>query len=98
MQISGRGRVGLQGFSLVSIIGYEDISDFRNVIQCTRNHLERDTSTGRQSGGQKNKREMMLQLAGKLLTSPQMLYEEMNESLKKQGFDLRIDDRESYIQ
>jgi len=39
----------------------------------------------------------LLRLAGKLLTSPQNLYDQMNDELKSAGFDLRISDKASYL-
>jgi CCR4-NOT transcriptional regulation complex NOT5 subunit len=38
----------------------------------------------------------LLKLAGKLLTSPQHLYEQMNDELKRGGFELTISDKASY--
>lgn len=82
--------------AVASIIGYETITDFRNVLQSTYNALQRDqeyTSAKYRADSEKKK---LLSLTGGIITSPAMLYEVMNGDLSRAGFDLLIQDKSSY--
>jgi DNA repair exonuclease SbcCD ATPase subunit len=82
--------------AVASIIGYDTITDFRNVIQSTCNGLQREpeyTSAKYRADHEKKK---LLRLTGRIIASPSMLYEQMNTDLKGAGFDLLIKDKASY--
>ena len=78
------------------IIGYESITDFRNTVQSTLRALQRDNQYTTAKARVEEEKRKLLQLTGKLLTSPQNLYEQMNDELKRAGFELRISDKASY--
>jgi len=82
--------------AVASIIGYDSITDFRSVIQSTLRALQRDSQYTTAKLRVEEEKRRLLQLTGKLLTSPQNLYEQMNDELRKGGFELRISDKASY--
>jgi recombinational DNA repair ATPase RecF len=82
--------------AIASIIGYDSITDFRSVIQSTLSALQRDDQYTNAKLRVEEEKSRLLQLAGKLLTSPQHLYEQMNDELKRGGFELTISDKASY--
>ena len=82
--------------ALLSIIGYDSITDFRNAIQSTLSALQKDRKYTTAKERVEEEKRRLLQLAGKLLTSPQKLYEQMNDELRRGGFELRISDKASY--
>jgi len=82
--------------AVASIIGYESITDFRNTIQSTLRALQRDSHYTTAKLRVEEEKRRLLQLTGKLLTSPQNLYKQMNDELSRAGFELRISDKASY--
>ena len=83
--------------AVASIIGYDDISDFRDLIQTTLNTLRRDRQYGTAKQRVEEEKAALLKLIGTVVTSPQALYEHMNEELKSNGFDLKVVDKASYL-
>jgi hypothetical protein len=82
--------------TIASLIGYDSITDFRSVMQSTLSALQRDSQYTTAKLRVEEEKRRLLRLAGKLLTSPQNLYEQMNDELKRGGFELTIFDKASY--
>jgi len=82
---------------IASLIGYDSITDFRDVIQSTLSALQRDRQYTTAKLRVEEDKSKLLRLCGKLLTSPQSLYDQMNDELERAGFELRISDKASYL-
>ena len=82
--------------AVASIIGYDTITEFRNVLQSTQNALQKERQYTSAKQRVEDEKKTLLQLMGKIPTSPKMLYEQMNDDLKKNGFEPTVADRASY--
>jgi AAA domain len=82
--------------AIASLIGYDSITDFRSVVQSTLSTLQRDRQYTTAKLRVEEEKTKLLRLAGKLIASPQNLYEQMNDELKRAGFELKISDKTSY--
>jgi DNA repair exonuclease SbcCD ATPase subunit len=83
--------------AIASIIGYDSLSAFRDVIQATINSVERDRQYAASKQRLEEEKRNLLQMAGSLLTTPQMLYDQMNKDIRQAGFNLTVSDRNSYF-
>jgi chromosome segregation ATPase len=84
--------------AIAEIIGYESISNFRNTIQTTMNSLQRDSQYSAAKHRVEEEKKSLLRMAGRLISTPQMLYEQMNLEINRAGFDLNVHDKNSYVE
>lgn len=82
--------------AIASIIGYDDIVNFRGVIQSTSNALERDNSYLVAKSLLETSKRDLLEHTGQFIEFREQLYEFLTQEVRKSGFEATILDADTF--
>ncbi|QDZ00239.1 AAA family ATPase [Nitratireductor mangrovi] len=83
--------------AIASIIGYDEIIQFRDAIQQTRNALQRDPGYASAKGQMESLQGKMVDLVGEVVSEFDRFHEIASERTKPYGLETAINDAASYV-